>query len=89
MQAAQGWPAYLALDEAQSTWVERASAGWYRSQAEAAGAYAVLVRPQRAALDSARQRLRAADAARRTATERQTAALAAADRALDGLRAPA
>ena len=80
------WPAYTALDKAQALWLERASAGWYRSDDEAADAYAVLVRPQRADLAAARTALREADAAWRPATERQRQALAAADSALDSLR---
>lgn len=82
------WPAYAALDAAQRTWLERVSAGWFRTDAEAAGAYGVLVRPQQAALSDARAALGRADAGRRQASERQRAALSAADRALDGLRAP-
>ncbi len=86
--AGRAWPAYAALDKAQALWLERAGAGWYRSDDEAADAYAVLVRPQRAALSAARTALREADAARRPATERQRQALAAADEALGSLRAP-
>jgi len=84
--AGRAWPAYTALDKAQSSWLERATAGWYRSESEAADAYAVFVRPQRAALDSARAALGAADAARRLATDRQREALTAADAALAPLR---
>lgn len=79
-------PAYTGLDEAQGTWLTRASDGWYRDRAEAAGAYAVLVRPQREPLADARAALRAADDARRGATEAQRAALSAADAALAPLR---
>lgn len=86
--AREAWPVYAALDRAQALWLERTSAGWYRSDDEAADAYAVLVRPQRNALSAARTALRQADAARRPATERQRQALAAADEALGSLRAP-
>lgn len=85
--AGKALPAYARLDEAQARWVERASAGWYRDAQEAAGAYAVLVRPQQAALQAARDGLGAADEARRAATDRQRAALSAADAALAPLRA--
>ena len=82
------WPAYAALDEVQSTWLDRRTAGWYRSQREAADAYVVLRKPGLAALEQARADLAAADATRRPPTERMRSALTAADAALDGLRAP-
>lgn len=81
-------PAYEALDAALVTWVQRSSDGWYRSAGEGAAAYAVLVRPQQDALSQAREGLRRADAARRAATDRQRAALSAAEQALTPLRAP-
>lgn len=84
--AGTAWPSYTALDKAQSSWLERATAGWYRTESEAADAYAVFLRPRRAALDTARASLGAADAARRAATDRQRDALTAADAALDPLR---
>ncbi|HEU0129606.1 MAG TPA: hypothetical protein VFQ85_01265, partial [Mycobacteriales bacterium] len=37
------WPRYAGLDEAQKTWLARASNGWYRTQQEAAGNYVVFV----------------------------------------------
>lgn len=83
------WPAYSALDDAQSLWLARRSAGWYRSQREAADAYVVLRKPGLAALEQARADLAAADGARRPATERVRSALTAADAALEELRAPA
>ncbi len=86
--AQEAWPAYAALDEVQSTWLDRASAGWYRTAAEAAGGYVVLRRPQLAELEQARTALQQADAARRPPTERVRAALQRADAALEGLRAP-
>lgn len=86
--AAGLWPSYAALDDVQSTWLDRASAGWFRDQREAANAYAVLRTPVLPALEQARAELVRADAARRPATERMRAALAGADRALDALRAP-
>jgi hypothetical protein len=86
LAARDAWPAYSALDKAGALWLERATAGWYRTDSEAADAYTVLLRPQRAALDRARAALRAADAERRTATDRQRQALIAADAALAPLR---
>jgi hypothetical protein len=83
------WPAYSALDEAQTTWLARASAGWYRGPAEAAAAYALLRRPVLGDLEQARRALQQADATRQSATEQVRAELAAADAALDALRAPA
>lgn len=87
--AQEAWSGYAALDGAQSTWLDRASAGWFRSDAEAAGGYAVLRRPLTGQVDAARAWLAEADAVRRPATERVRAALAAANRALQSLRAPA
>lgn len=84
--ARAAWPAYSALDQAQSTWLERVVAGWYRSQDEAADGYLVLRRPGLPALEQARSRLVQADAGRRPATEGVRAALSAANRALDALR---
>ncbi|HWH31207.1 MAG TPA: hypothetical protein VNU01_00905 [Egibacteraceae bacterium] len=86
--ARAAWPAYTALGQVQSTWLDRASAGWYRSPVEAADAYVVLRRPAVPGLEAARTTLARADSARRPATERVRAALAAANRALDALRAP-
>lgn len=86
--AGQAWPAYSAVDSVQSTWLDRASAGWFRTQREAADAYVVLRRPVLPALDAARSALQEADAARRPATRDMRAAVAAADAALDVLRAP-
>lgn len=89
-QAAAGlWPSYAALNDAQSTWLDRASAGWYRTQREAADAYVVLRKPVLPGLEQARSELVQADGARRPPTERMRAALTAADRALEQLRAPA
>lgn len=79
-------PSYDALDQAQTIWLERASAGWYRDRREAANAYAVLREPVAAELDEARSALADADAARRPPTEAMRAALAAADAALAPLR---
>ncbi len=86
LTARNAWPAYTALDKAEALWLERATAGWYRTESEAADAYTVLLRPQRAALDRARAALREADAGRRPATDRQRQALTAADAALAPLR---
>ena len=84
--ARAAWPAFVALSRVQSTWLDRASAGWYRTQAEAAGGYIVLRRPELARVEQARDVLQEADAARRPATERMRAALRAADAALASLR---
>lgn len=85
--AAEGlWPAYAVLDEAQSLWLDRRSAGWYRSQREAADAYVVLRKPGLVALERARAGLARADVARRPPTERMRSALTTADAALEGLR---
>lgn len=83
------WPAYARLGQAQSTWLDRASAGWYRNRAEAADGYVVLRRPVLPALEQARSRLAQGDAARRPATDRMRGALAAANSALESLRTPA
>lgn len=88
-QARAAWPGFLALDRAQSTWLDRASAGWFRSAAEAADGYVVLRVPLAEALGASRARLAQADTARRPATERMREALAAANAALQSLRAPA
>lgn len=87
--ARAAWPGYARLDEAQATWVDRASAGWFRDTAEAAGGYAVLRLPAAEQLDASRAQLAQADAARRPATDRMRAALKAANAALQSLRAPA
>ena len=86
--AAGVWPAYAEVDRAQSLWLDRRSAGWYRSQREAADAYVVLRKPGLAALERARATLARADAARRPPTERMRSALTAADTALEELRTP-
>jgi hypothetical protein len=86
--ARAAWPAYAALRQVQSTWLDRASAGWYRSRSEAAGGYAVLRGPAADRLGPARQALAQADAARRPLTERMRSALAEANAALAGLRTP-
>ena len=82
------WPAYLALDAGQSTWLDHRLAGWYRDAPEAAGAYAVLVRDNRPALERARTLLQRVDAARRPISERERVAVAAADTALAPLLSP-
>lgn len=87
--ARAAWPAYAALGQAQSTWLDRASAGWFRSPAEAAGGYVVLRRPVAGPLERARSELAAADSARRPATQRMRTALGAANAALQSLRGPA
>jgi hypothetical protein len=84
--ASRVWPTYVALDEAQRTWLERRTAGWYRSTSEAADAYALLTDPLRTRLDTARRTLAARDGALTRASTDQDRALAAADRALESLR---
>jgi len=88
LAAKTGWPAYTALDEAQATWLTRASSGWYRSTREAADAYTVFVQDQQTALTQARTLLRRVDEARRPVSSRVQTALRAADAALAPLRAP-
>jgi len=78
----RGWPSYSALDRAESTWLERSTAGWYRDRQEAANAYAVLVTDRRAALETARAGLQRADAERGPALQRVRTAVGAADSAL-------
>jgi hypothetical protein len=82
------WPAYADLDAAESTWLDRRLAGWYRDQKEAAAAYAVLVRDGRPALLRARTLLQRVDAARRPMSDRERRAVLAADAALQPLRSP-
>jgi hypothetical protein len=82
------WPAYVTLDAAQSLWLDRRLGGWYRNVQEAAGGYAVLTRDQRPALERARTLLERVDTARRPVSDRERAALAAADVALAPLRSP-
>lgn len=82
------WPAYVDLDAAQSTWLDRRLGGWYRDPQEAAAAYDVLVRDSRPALDRARTLLQRVDTARRPVSDRERAAVAAADTALTSLRSP-
>jgi hypothetical protein len=84
--ARSAWPAYAALGQVQATWLERASAGWYRDRGEAAAAYVVLRDPVATELKQARSALAAADAARRPSIEAMRAALAEADGSLSPLR---
>ncbi len=88
-QARAAWPGYRALDTAQSTWLDRVSAGWFRSDAEAADGYVVLRLPVTDELDAARATLAKADTVRRPATARMRAALSAANASLQSLRGPA
>jgi hypothetical protein len=82
------WPSYSRLDAATRTWVERATAGWYRSRTEGAAAYAVLADDLREPLDRARTALQRDDGTRRAAASRMSLALREADAALAPLRAP-
>lgn len=85
-QASRVWPAFRKLDRVQARWLERRTAGWYRSRDEAADAYAVLTDQVRATLAVARPALASADVALTGAMRAMNAALAQADRALATLR---
>ena len=85
---ASAWPAYQTLNANQSTWLDRASAGWYRDRQEAADAYLVLRSDNSAALERARTLLQRVDTARRPISERVRTAVAEADAALASLRSP-
>ena len=80
------WPAYDRLNDDEELWITRAVMPWYRTPQEGAAAYAVLVDDHRAALTTARSHLAAAAAAVAGPSAAQSASLAAADRALSGLR---
>lgn len=69
------WQAYGDLDAALRTWLTRRTAGWYRSEAEAAAAYAVLTGPVRPRLDALRPQVAAADEAQATASRAAATAL--------------
>lgn len=84
--ALQVWPQYDALDHLEGLWVTRAVTPWYRSAQEGADAYAVLVGDTRGFMVAARTQLGAASRALSGPTATQTATLAAADRALSGVR---
>jgi hypothetical protein len=80
------WPAYAQLDATESTWLDQRVTGWFRTQQEAANAYAVMREEGLPALQRARTLLQRVDAARRPVSDRESAALAAADTALASLR---
>lgn len=80
------WATYSRLDRISATWLERSTAGWYRTKAEGRQAYAVLVGDLRQALDKARPALQRADTATRAAARRVSTALKEADAALEPLR---
>lgn len=80
------WATYSRLDRLSRTWLERSSAGWYRTKGEGRQAYAVLLGDLRSALDKARPALQRADTARRAAARRVSVALKEADAALEPLR---
>jgi hypothetical protein len=82
------WQQYASLDGQEQVWIKRSVSGWYRSDKEGADAYSVLVRPGRHFLTVARTQLSSAVQALRVPTSLQSATLAAANRALTGLRAP-
>jgi hypothetical protein len=76
----------VALDATQSLWLDRRVSGWYRNVEEAAASYTVMTHDQRPALQQARTLLERVDTARRPVSDRERAALAAADQALAPLR---
>ena len=80
------WAQYHQLDDQERVWIIRAVTPWYRTDKEAADAYAVLVSPSRKLLTVARTQLHAASVALQGPTSRQAATLEAADAALTGLR---
>ncbi len=82
------WPRYDELEQISDTWITRALTPWYRTDQEGASAYTILSEPTRPALDAARAALGAAAAAVRGPSMISSGTLAAADRALSGLRAP-
>jgi hypothetical protein len=82
------WPAYVTLDATQSFWLDQRLAGNYRNVEDAANGYAALTRDDRPALERARTLLERVDTARRPVSDRERAALAAADEALAPLRSP-
>ncbi len=66
------WPLYRKLDSAQSLWLSRARAGWYRNKPESAQAYAVMLNPtERNTLDRGQRQLENVDQ-RRVAFGRET-----------------
>lgn len=86
--ASRSWPAYAELDRDESTWLDRATAGWYRNEKESAGAYVVLTSSNRAALEGARTALADADAARGVVRDRLREAQTRAKAVLAPLMAP-
>jgi hypothetical protein len=80
------WKQYVALDGQERLWIKRAVTPWYRTAQEGANAYAVLVGPYRRLLTVARTQVSEAATALRAPTSAQSATLAAADRAMSGLR---
>lgn len=79
--ATTAWSAYGALQQVVDTWYQRARAGWFRNQQEAADNFTVMTDPVRGQLDPAQQGLADADAARQQAQRRWSAAVAALDTA--------
>jgi hypothetical protein len=77
------WTRYEDLDADQKLWLARASNGWYRSQQESAGAYAVLT--ERTRLAAARRTFAGADQRRVAAGRTATTAFDAARAALQPL----
>lgn len=84
--AAGAWPAYAKLLDLESLWVTRAVTPWYRTAAEGAAAYTILLEPSRPALDRARTTVGDAASAAVDASRAQSATLAAANTALASLR---
>ena len=84
--ASSAWQQYKVLGHEEQLWIHRAVTPWYRTDKEAANAYAVLVGPYRRLLEVARTQLAAASREVMAPTSAQAATLAAADRALASLR---
>ena len=84
--AVRSWPAYAQQLDLASTWVTRAVTPWYRTPQEGSAAYTILVDPNRAALEQAREAVGDAASEAVAASRAQSATLAAANTALASLR---
>lgn len=87
VRANRVWPQYQALDGFETLWITRAVTPWYRTPQEGSNAYQVMVEDQRPALAAARSELGAAVASVGTSIALQSSTLAAADKALEAVRA--
>ena len=81
------WPSYALLASQEQTWITRAVTPWYRSDNEAASAYAVLTSHGRAELTTARADLATAAHLLNVPTAVQSSTLQAADQVLSEQRA--